>query len=115
MRGPNKLTRSERREIEAALTSEIERMDRAVGPFAFQDEASEPSAWSETAVSDGGATVSPAALVQRDGRYYALTEALRRLDAGTYGACAYCGNSIPSGRLLVIPETDHCLGCGGVS
>lgn len=77
MRGPNKLTRSERREIEAALTTEIERTG--------------------------------------DVRHYALTEALRRLDAGTYGACAYCGNSIPTGRLLVIPETDHCLGCGSVS
>ena len=115
MRGPNKLTRSERREIETALISEIERMDRAAGLFAFQSDGSEPSAWSETAVSDGEATASPAALLQRDGRYYALTEALRRLDAGTYGACNYCGNSIPTGRLLVIPETDHCLGCGSAA
>lgn len=42
----------------------------------------------------------------------ALTEALRRLEEGTYGECVYCGNPIPTQRLLVLPETDHCLGCG---
>jgi RNA polymerase-binding transcription factor DksA len=41
-----------------------------------------------------------------------LTEALRRLEEGTYGQCVYCSNPIPTERLLVLPETDHCLGCG---
>ena len=41
-----------------------------------------------------------------------LTEALRRLEEGTYGQCVYCDNPIPTERLLVLPETDHCLGCG---
>ena len=42
----------------------------------------------------------------------ALTEALERLRDGSYGQCAYCGNMIPAGRLLVIPEATNCLGCG---
>lgn len=45
----------------------------------------------------------------------ALTEALERLREGSYGMCVYCGNPIPAGRLLVIPETTHCLGCGGAA
>ena len=45
----------------------------------------------------------------------ALTEALERLRDGTYGQCVYCGNPIPAGRLLVIPETTHCLGCGSAA
>jgi DnaK suppressor protein len=42
----------------------------------------------------------------------ALTEALERLRDGSYGQCVYCGNMIPAGRLLVIPEATNCLGCG---
>lgn len=45
----------------------------------------------------------------------ALTEALERLRDGSYGQCVYCGNPIPAGRLLVIPETTHCLGCGNAA
>ena len=45
----------------------------------------------------------------------ALTEALERLRDGSYGQCVYCGNPIPAGRLLVIPETTHCLGCGSAA
>ncbi len=41
-----------------------------------------------------------------------LTEALERLREGSYGQCDYCGNTIPAGRLLVIPEATNCLGCG---
>jgi RNA polymerase-binding transcription factor DksA len=42
----------------------------------------------------------------------AFSDALERLRNGSYGSCVYCGNPIPAGRLLVIPETTHCLGCG---
>jgi DnaK suppressor protein len=44
-----------------------------------------------------------------------LTEALERLRDGSYGQCIYCENQIPAGRLLVIPETTHCLGCGSAA
>ena len=46
---------------------------------------------------------------------HALNEALERLRDGTYGQCVYCSNPIPAGRLLAIPETTHCLGCGGAA
>jgi DnaK suppressor protein len=47
-----------------------------------------------------------------DERYHVFAEALRRLDAGTYGRCFLCGNGIPYGRLSVMPETLHCVTCG---
>ena len=78
----DKLSRSDIREIEATLTSEIQRRDRAAGTVVASQ---------------------------------ALTEALERLREGTYGQCIYCGNPIPAGRLLVIPETTHCLGCGSAA
>lgn len=37
--------------------------------------------------------------------------ALRRLDDGTYGACASCGNPIAAERLEAIPWTPICIDC----
>jgi RNA polymerase-binding transcription factor DksA len=90
------LTNNEWRDIEQTLKSEIARMERTA-------RASD----SELAIGD--------ASLQSDARYSALTEALRRLNDGTYGICIHCGNQIPAGRLLVIPETDHCVGCSRAS
>src|SRR5688500_7017408 len=114
MRARDELTRSERREIEAALTSEIARMERVAIPSgAFAGEYIERSAWSDSVVSGETHIASPAALLQRNGHYQALSEALARLKTGNYGVCVYCGDSIPVARLLIIPETEHCLGCRG--
>lgn len=38
--------------------------------------------------------------------------ALQRMDEGRYGVCVRCGGPIPFARLTVLPETQHCLGCG---
>ena len=113
MRTAEKLTRSERREIETALASEIARIRRAPALLDFPDESVEMSELIETEIVTG--MRAPEALLQRDARYHTLTKALRRLRDGTYGDCVYCGNPIPAGRLLVIPETEHCLGCGSLS
>ena len=108
-----KMTKSERREIESALASEIARIRRMPALFDFPEESIEMSELIETEMVTG--MRAPEALLQRDARYHSLTKALRRLRDGTYGECIYCGNAIPTERLLVIPETEHCLGCGGLS
>lgn len=113
MRTIEGLTRSERREIESALASEIARIRRVPALFDFPDESAELSELIEAEIITG--MRAPEALLQRDARYHTLTKALRRLRDGTYGQCIYCGNSIPAGRLLAIPETEHCLGCGSLS
>jgi RNA polymerase-binding transcription factor len=49
---------------------------------------------------------------QRDIDEFAQVEsALRRLDAGTYGNCADCGDPIPLQRLQVQPAARRCAGC----
>ncbi len=40
-----------------------------------------------------------------------LKAALRRLEDGSYGTCAACGEEISEGRLDAIPETTHCVNC----
>lgn len=49
-----------------------------------------------------------------DVRLQAVVEALQRLRDGRYGTCARCGGTIPFGRLIVLPESDHCVRCGGI-
>lgn len=40
-----------------------------------------------------------------------IEAALARIDAGTYGICANCGNLIPAGRLQILPYATHCVTC----
>ncbi|WP_439590312.1 TraR/DksA family transcriptional regulator [Hydrogenophaga sp.] len=37
--------------------------------------------------------------------------AQRRLDDGTYGFCAACGEPIAEQRLLVMPQAPYCMAC----
>ena len=46
-----------------------------------------------------------------DPRAHAFAAALSRIEAGTYGYCAACGNRIAHGRLSVMPETVYCVSC----
>lgn len=45
-------------------------------------------------------------------RHAQITDALERIEQGTYGLCATCGRPIPYGRLLVFAEARTCAGCG---
>lgn len=40
-----------------------------------------------------------------------VERALQRIDNGTYGVCAHCGNEIPAARLEARPESTLCVGC----
>ena len=40
-----------------------------------------------------------------------VEDALARLDAGTYGDCAHCGDAIPAARLMVQPAARLCTAC----
>ena len=42
---------------------------------------------------------------------YAIDEALKRVEDGTYGNCPQCGKQIPKKRLDAIPQTELCIVC----
>ena len=48
---------------------------------------------------------------RRDARIRLLGEALDRMDAGTFGTCAMCHQSIDYERLSVYPEASICRSC----
>ena len=41
----------------------------------------------------------------------AIDDALQRIDLGSYGVCATCGQPIPDGRLKVMPYAVTCVDC----
>lgn len=40
-----------------------------------------------------------------------ITDALNRLDTGTYGVCIRCGSNIARARLEVMPHVAACIDC----
>jgi len=44
-------------------------------------------------------------------RLYAIDEALKRIDDGTFGFCLSCNKAILKQRLVAIPQTEYCLKC----
>ena len=41
----------------------------------------------------------------------AISRALQRIEDGTYGKCANCGEDIPVERLEAIPYAEYCIDC----
>jgi RNA polymerase-binding protein DksA len=41
----------------------------------------------------------------------AINDALQRIDAGTFGTCGRCGQSIAEERLEAIPYVNRCIDC----
>jgi DnaK suppressor protein len=42
-----------------------------------------------------------------------IDQALERLDGGSYGRCAVCGEAIPDERLAALPWAEMCVPCSG--
>lgn len=42
-----------------------------------------------------------------------IDEALSRIERGTYGICAECGEKIPKARLEALPTAALCISCAG--
>ncbi|MCX6745790.1 MAG: TraR/DksA family transcriptional regulator [Candidatus Parcubacteria bacterium] len=40
-----------------------------------------------------------------------IKKALERIENGTYGKCAYCGQEIPEDRLMARPTSNACVEC----
>lgn len=56
-------------------------------------------------------SMSAAAKRRQQSRLRKIERALQRIEKGTYGTCATCGEEIPEGRLEIMPETSLCVKC----
>jgi len=56
-------------------------------------------------------SVTESALRQAESKLRDLHYALTRVDSPGFGICAKCRNPIPLGRILIKPESRHCVNC----
>ncbi len=61
----------------------------------------------------GEKSVNEARHIKVKQRLERLTNALKRIDEGSYGICIRCGKEIPNGRLTAVPESLVCVPCAG--
>ena len=111
----------QRRELTARRTSyreQVERLSAAVEELAQVSEA--PDLGDEQGFAEADSlnverdrVLSLTALARR--RIDEVDAALRRLDAGTYGACRSCRRPIPVARLEAVPEATQCVSCASGS
>lgn len=100
-----RLTSAQLRELESELRRELAAIERRL-VLERQAESTD-----ESAGLAGSTTVRATdTMVERRDE---VAAALDRLATGEYGTCARCGEPIPYGRLLVMPEATHCLSCIG--
>jgi len=56
-------------------------------------------------------SINEAALVQSNKKLRKLEVALIKVDEEYFGLCGRCGNEIPLGRLMLMPESPFCVNC----
>lgn len=116
--GEEPWTRAELDEVRAQLENDVERLRSQVA-----DAASGLAEWQADAVSNAGddSTDTGAKAYQRE-HDLALSyntrdllaqseQAIGRLEAGTYGVCASCGQAIGKARLQAYPRALLCVAC----
>jgi RNA polymerase-binding transcription factor DksA len=67
--------------------------------------------WPDAAALDSAATILERLGVSERASIRRIDAALERIERGTYGACAECGESIDDLRLRALPEADRCGLC----
>jgi RNA polymerase-binding transcription factor DksA len=95
---------SELREREAYLAATIERVERQLEEPASKDDEERAIEREGDEVLEGLGSASATEL-------RAVRAALRRIEEGTYGECAKCGEEIAEKRLEIIPHAALCAKC----
>ncbi len=92
------------REREAYLARTLDRVERELVEPASKDDE-------ERATEREGDEVLESLGSERAAELRAVRAALKRIQEGTYGECANCGDEIPERRLEIIPHAARCARC----
>lgn len=104
-------------DIQKHLESEKEELVKRIAELTVQDPFSDPDRATDNAASD-----TEAAEESDHDRYAAMTdelrdklaavsEALHRIEGGTYGFCTSCSSMIDTDRLAILPMATLCKAC----
>lgn len=102
----------------AAYREQLERLSAAVDELALAGEA--PDLGDEQGFAEADSLHverdrAQTLAAQAQEQIEAVDAALRRLDAGAYGACRSCRRPIPVVRLEAVPEATQCVSCASGS
>ena len=102
---------SDIQEIKAKLEARLRELDKRAHDI--DDELSEPADddWVEGAAEAGGDEVLEEVGNLAVDEIRKIKAALSKIDAGTYGICASCGNEIARKRLEALPYATTCIDC----
>ncbi|MFL6241218.1 MAG: TraR/DksA family transcriptional regulator [Actinomycetes bacterium] len=105
-------TATARQRLEQLLTD----VDRSIATLEAESGRPSSSLRPDVDTADPGTALSDAdreaaALETLSSHRAHLTEALARVDAGSYGKCLDCGAGLPDERLEARPEAARCVSC----
>ena len=108
------MTKEEKEKVKQKIAKEIESLTASISSL---EEMSRPVAPDVSigrltrieAISSQG--ISEANLRSSRSRLSMLHSALKRIDDPDFGICIECEESIPTGRLLIMPESRKCVHC----
>ncbi len=108
------MNEKERSELKQKIIEEIKTQKHLIESFR---ETSKPVAPDNAigrltrmeAISSQG--ISEASLNSSKAKLAKLEKALEKIDFPEFGICARCSNSIPQGRIMLMPESVVCMNC----
>jgi len=84
--------------------TELEELTRPVAPDVAIGRVSRMDAINNKSVNE-------AALRQARNKLRGLQHAMGNIETPSFGVCTRCGNQIPMGRILIVPESTMCMRC----
>ena len=111
------MNEQERAELKQKIVEEIEIQKHLIESF---EETSKPVAPDNAigrltrmeAISSQG--ISEASLNSAKVKLAKLEKALEKIHLPEFGVCVRCSNSIPQGRIMLMPESTVCVNCAGL-
>ena len=99
--------RDRREELQSLLHAAAEAAKGVAAPAEVVD-------FKDVAAIDSRAQVDEVAHAHAAEELERIAAALRRVEAGTYGQCADCGEQIDERRLRALPATPYCTACQAI-
>jgi len=97
----------------AMLVDRLDKLNRQLERIEAELDSHQNRDWSELAQEREADEVLERQGTAGQAEIAAIKAALRRIDEGTYGDCARCGDPIEPERLDLLPHAPLCASCAG--
>jgi len=104
----------DRAEIEVKVRAEIKKTEQLIAEYKEMTKPVAPDdAIGRISRMDAinNKSVTEASLRKAEGKLSSLHRVLSKIDAEDFGLCLKCNQPIPIGRILIRPQSLHCVNC----